>query len=102
MLKDYVVSRFGIANKLFESEPTLVYWLTVTPKAVATIGLIKIRDGTDVTGAIKWQAETGVVIHFLFSPPIRCATGLFIEVPADIDLYTVGYLPEEVAERLSK
>jgi len=93
------VSRVGIANRLFESEPTLVYWLTVTPTAVATVGLITIRDGTDVAGKIKWQAETGVVKHFTFSPPIRCATGLFIEVPADIDLYTVGYLPEEVALR---
>ena len=99
MAERYVRSEFGIANKLFQSEPTLVYWLTVTPAAVATIGLIKIRDGTDVNGTIKWQAETGVVKQFVFSPPIRCAMGLFIEVADAIDLFTVGYLTEEVALR---
>ena len=97
MGEKYVRSEDGTADKLFQSEPTLVYWLTVTPKAVATVGLIKILDGTDSSGKVKWQAETGVVIHFIFSPPIRCSMGLFIDVDTNIDLYTVGFLPEEVA-----
>jgi len=102
MITDYVVSRVAVASELFESEPTLVYWLTLTPAVVDTIGLCSIRDGTDVTGKVKWQAETGENMHYVFSPAIRCYNGLFIEVDAHIDIYTVGYLPEEVAKRLSK
>lgn len=97
MSERYVVSDSAAADKLFEGEPTLVYWITVTPKTVATEGLITIRDGTDATGKKKWNAQAREVKHFIFHPPIRCAMGLFIDVDANIDMYSVGYLTEEVA-----
>lgn len=97
MSKKCVVTKVATADQLFESEPTRVYWLTVIPQTAGTDGLITIRDGTDANGTPQWQAWVRETKHFHFAPPIRCVMGLFIDVDANIDSYTIGYLTEDVA-----
>ena len=78
---------------LIQRDAVKVYWLTVFPETVATIGVIKIYDGFDTGGKLKWQLETGVVGHFVFLPPIPCEQGLFISSDANVGGYAVGYRP---------
>jgi len=68
-----------------------VHWIHLFPETVATVGVIKIYDGLDTGGRLKWQMETGVVGAFAFSPPIPCRQGLYIGADANIGGYTVGY-----------
>lgn len=70
-----------------------VYWITVFPETVATVGVIKIYDGLDAGGRLKWGVETGVVGHFVFSPAIPCEQGLYIDSDANVGGYTIGYRP---------
>ena len=78
---------------LIQKNAVKVHWITIFPQAVATVGVIKIYDGFDTGGKLKWQLETGVVKHCLFSPPIPCDQGLFIDSDANIGGYTIGYRP---------
>lgn len=93
-----VVSRVATADTLFEEQPTLLYWLSVSPTTLATAGVLKVRDGTDITGTEKLRITTGQFHHLLFNPPIRCAMALFVDIDAAIADYTVGYLTEEALE----
>ena len=83
---------------LVQRNAVKVHWLTVFPETVATIGVIKIYDGFDTGGKLKWQLETGVVKHTSFNPPIPCDQGLFISSDANVGGYTVGYAPVKRAK----
>ncbi|GAI77085.1 unnamed protein product, partial [marine sediment metagenome] len=82
-----------------ESEPTLLYWLSLCSKTANAAGTLKVRDGTDATGKEKLRVTALLFYHLVFNPPIRCAMGLFVEIDTEIADYTVGYLTEEVAEK---
>lgn len=78
---------------LIQKDAVKVYWITVFPQTLNTIGVITIYDGFDAAGKVKWQLETGVVKHCLFSPPIPCDQGLFIGSDANVGGYTIAYRP---------
>lgn len=98
MYKKPVVSKVATADTLFESQPTLLYWLSVSPTTLATAGVLKVRDGTDTSGTEKLRVTTGQFHHLVFNPPIRCAMGLFVDIDGNIADYTVGYLTEEALQ----
>jgi len=78
---------------LIQKDAVKVYWLSIFPQAVNTVGVIQVYDGFDASGKLKWQMETGIVGHFSFNPPIPCDQGLYIGSDANVGGYTVGYRP---------
>lgn len=76
---------------LIQRNAVEVYWISVFPETVETVGVIAIYDGFDTGGRRKWAIETGIVGHFNFLPPIPCEQGLFISSDANVGGYTVGY-----------
>lgn len=78
---------------IIQKDAVKVYWITIFPETLNTIGVITIYDGFDTGGKLKWQLETGVVGHFPFNPPIPCEQGLYIGSDANVGGYTIGYRP---------
>jgi len=92
-----VVSKVAIADKLFEHEPTLVYWLIVNGSSMNHRGILSIYDGLSAEDTMIARVETYGACCPVFNPPIRCSRGLYITINDRIFYYTVGYLTEEVA-----
>ena len=78
---------------LVQKDAVKVYWITIFPETVATVGVIKIYDGFDASGKLEWQLETGVVVHCPFDPPISCDYGLYVASDANIGGYTIAWRP---------
>lgn len=91
----------GTANKAVTDEPTLAYWLTVEPTTLGTKGFISIRDGFSDSDEEKVRIVTGDGRPYNFSPPIRCAHGLFVDMESSITSYTIGYIRERNLPNLS-
>lgn len=97
MSERYVVSRVATADELFESEPTLIYWVVIEVLQGGSKSTLKIRDGFSTSGKEVARFVTEYSRGFNLFPPIRCASGLYVDIDAWVSSYTVGFLPEEVA-----
>lgn len=78
---------------LLQKDAVKVYWITIFPQTVATVGVIKVYDGFDTGGRLKWQLETGIVKHVPFDPPIPCDQGLYVGSDTNIGGYTIAWRP---------
>lgn len=79
------------ADVAIKSEQGKVYWLTVSDSA----GLeIEINDSTDDTGTDVWGIDLPAAgyAHFIFDPPLECATGIWLDVTTATCKVTVGYV----------
>lgn len=91
-----VKTRCVAADALIESEPCYVYWLLVSVTTYLTPGHVYIRDGFEATAPVVAHVYDAIGQHYLFIPPFKCSTGLFIDVDAAITCVSIGYLPVEV------
>ena len=66
-------------------------WISISAEANDTKGSVKIYDGVDAGGKLKWQSEPAHEHHALFIPPIPCDQGCCIVTDANIACYTVAY-----------
>lgn len=75
------------------SRASIIYWIGVS--AGATGGAFQINDGINDGGTDKFDvtvaASTGPY-YLEFDPPIKCGTGLFIDVPGTNLKVNVGYV----------
>lgn len=85
----------AITNTLIDEDASEVYWISVSPQALATQGLIQIYDGFDAGGKLVWQQEPGQATPENFIPPIHCEQGVFVYTDANIACYTIGWRPKK-------
>lgn len=78
-------------STIVNKTPTYVHWMTVSPEALGTAGVIKIYDGFDTGGKLVWQLESGYGRHYNFLPPILCEQGVFVYNDAAIASWVMGY-----------
>ena len=67
-----------------------VYWITVSDTAALAI---EINDSTAGAGTDVWALDlpAGGYGHFIFDPPIECATGIYLDVSTATCKVTIGY-----------
>lgn len=70
-----------------------IYWVTANNSHATETSAIELED----TGTDKWavvldavDGSTGTV-HALFDPPIKCTTGISVDITGGTALVTVGY-----------
>jgi len=68
-----------------------VCWISISAETDGTKGLVKLYDGLDNGGRLRWQSEPAREHHPIFIPRIPCDQGLFIYNDANIACYTVAY-----------
>lgn len=78
-------------NTLIKSGAGYVYWLTVSDTAALAI---ELNDSTDNGGTDKWALDIPAdgYGHFIFDPPIKCDTGIYLDVSTATCKVTVGYV----------
>lgn len=81
--------------RLLQTQPTLVFWIAVNPKTINTEAVLALYDGQNTSGTKRQEIATGYALQLLFQPPIRFSQGLYVDIDAQIDSYTIGYLTEE-------
>lgn len=93
-----VRTRCLAVSGVVEKEPCYVYWMHVSVTSYLTAGHVYVRDGTDGTGSVEAHVYDAIGQPYLFTPPFKCKTGLYVEVGTGITCVTIGYLPVEVVE----
>jgi len=66
-------------------------WITTSPETFQTKGSLKIYDGIDAGGKLKWQIEPALEEHCVFTPPITCDQGACVVNDDKIACYTIAY-----------
>lgn len=90
-----VIDTGGAAkNVLIQKDACEVSWIVVSPQAIATAGVLKIYDGFDAAGKLRFQIETAYSRPCNFIPPIPCDQGIYIVTDANIASYTLAYRPK--------
>ena len=79
------------SNVIINKRPSWVHWITVNAGALGAIGILRVYDGFDANGDLKWQIEPGYSRHHNFMPPFFCRQGVFIVCDANIASYAVGF-----------
>ena len=79
------------ADTAVKASAGLVYWLTVSDTAALAI---EINDSTNNTGTDVWAIDLPAAGygHFIFDPPIVCATGIYLDVSTATCKITIGYV----------
>ena len=78
------------ADTAVKASAGLVYWLTVSDTAALAI---EINDSTAGAGADVWALDLPAAGygHFIFDPPIVCATGIYLDVSTATCKCTLGF-----------
>lgn len=91
-IRTRVIDTGGAAKStLVQKNPCEVCWITISVETHGTKGSLKLYDGFDAGGKLRWQIEPATTKHTNFNPTIPCDQGLFIYNDANIACYTVGY-----------
>lgn len=79
------------ADAAIKASPGAVYWLTVSDTAALAI---ELNDSTAGAGTDVWSLDlpAGGYAHFIFDPPIECATGIYLAVSTATCQVTIGYI----------
>ncbi len=78
------------ADTAIKTSAGQVYWLTVSDTAALAI---ELNDSTAGAGTDVWALDlpAGGYGHFIFDPPIECATGIYLDVSTVTCKVTIGY-----------
>lgn len=79
---------------LIQKDACEVWWITTSPQALGTQGMLKLYDGFDAAGKLEWQAEPGYARQHNFIPPIPCDQGITVYNDTHIASYTIAYRPK--------
>ena len=63
---------------LIQKDPCEIWWITVSPETLGGVGSLKIYDGFDAGGKLRFQLESGYARQHNFIPPIPCDQGIYI------------------------
>lgn len=66
-------------------------WLSLGVETDGTKGSLKIYDGVDAGGKLKYQCEPAREHHALFIPPITCDQGICVVADNKIACFTIAY-----------
>jgi len=78
---------------IINKDPSEVWWITVSPTTMGTVGVVKIYDGFDAGGKLRWIIEAGYSRLYPFIPPIPCDQGITVYSDTNVASYTIGYRP---------
>lgn len=91
-----VIDTGGAAKStLIQKDACQVWWITISPQAINTQGMLQIYDGFDAGGKLVLQCETGYAHQHSFIPPIPCDQGIFVYNDANVASYTIAYRPKK-------
>ena len=89
--KDLENSDVKSADTLIKSGGGYVYWLTVSDSADLAI---ELNDSLDNSGVDRWAFDLPAsgYAHFIFDPPIKFDTGIYLNVSTITCKVTIGYI----------
>jgi hypothetical protein len=89
--QDFKNSGILSEDTLIKSGGGYVYWLTVSDMAALTV---ELNDSTDGSGTGRWGIDipSDGYGHFIFDPPIKFLTGIYLDVSTGTCKVTVGYI----------
>ncbi len=89
--KDLENSGVKSADNLIKSGGGYVYWFTVSDTAALAI---ELNDSTDDSGTDLWAIDlpADAYAHFIFDPPIKFSTGIYLDVSTATCKVTIGYI----------
>lgn len=76
-----------------KAAPGFIYWVTANNSHATDTTAIELEDtGTDVWAVVldAVDGSTGTV-HAIFDPPIKCKTGISVDITGGTASVTVGY-----------
>lgn len=95
---DEVISTVSTTQAAIKSAAGSVHWLTVTNTHATEQAQIELNDSADDSGTDRWAAVFGDVadpfpgpLHFVFSPPIKFKTGIYLDITNGTVKVVVGY-----------
>ncbi len=95
MIEKITATYVGTGDKLVEKGPSLVHWITISPKTMGTAAEVRIHDGFDTDGREAWRIKPGYTRQYLFMPPLNCEQGVYVKCVDTIDSYTICYAPKK-------
>lgn len=91
-----VIDTGGVAaTTLIQKDACEVWWITVSDKSADHAGELKLYDGFDADGKLKWQWEGIESKTHNFVPPIPCDQGIYIVSDDRVYSYTIAYRPKK-------
>jgi len=91
-----VVQGTGAAlTTLIQRDACEVWWIGITPKTLGSTAIVRIYDGFDTGGKLKWELHPGYARQHNFIPPIPCDQGLTVYCGGDTECYTIAYRPKK-------
>ena len=68
-----------------------VYWISISTESAS---VVQLNDSTADGGTDIWQYRVpdNGHNHIIFSPPLHCGTGIYIDIPAGEPTVAVGYI----------
>jgi len=75
-----------------------IFWISLSVETDGTKGSVKIYDGFDAGGKLKFQSEPAREHHCLFIPPIICDQGICVVTDNKIACYAIGYRSKKWVE----
>lgn len=85
----------GATATLIQKDACEVYWIDLAPEAPNAPGALRLYDGFDTDGKLKFLAEIAYSRMCNFIPPIPCDQGIYVTTEAAIASYTIAYRPKK-------
>ncbi len=88
----YVTSSVSTADAVLKTGAGFIHWITISNIHATEASAIELEDtGTDVWGITVEALDQNIgIVHAVFDPPIRCTTGISVDITNGTIKATVG------------
>jgi len=92
-----VVPKVVTSDTAVLSAPGHVFWITAANSHATDTAAIELNDSLADGGTDRWAVVLDAVdgatgaVHAVFAPPIRCGTGIWVDITGGTVVVTVGY-----------
>ena len=94
MTLPYVTSSVVTSDATLKTGSGYIHWITIHNNHATEVMAVQLEDtGTDVWSVLVEALDVATespIFHAVFTPPIKCETGIFVDIQNGTALVTVG------------
>ena len=92
MTRPYTTSKVSTADETLKVGSGYIHWITISNTHATEAASVELEDtGTDVWAAVVEAVDFKVLpFHASFDPPIKCETGIFVDITLGTVKVVVG------------
>ena len=92
MTRPYTTSVVSTSDATLKTGSGYIHWITITNTHATAAASVQLEDtGTDVWSVVVEAIDfTLLPFHAVFDPPIKCDTGIFVDIQNGTVLVVVG------------